>query len=253
MKESNTLITTQDGTSLYVISLAPNNKNLENSKTLLLIHGYHEYGGRYREVAKTFVKAGYRVVIPDMRGHGHSSGARGHVMQWSDYHDDLDAIIKFIDVPKEKLALLGHSNGGLLAATFILDRPKRVGVAALSSPLMGLSMVPPKWKILLGKGISRCLPLVSLPTEVQPEWTCKTPSVVKNFQEDPLNHHSVNTRWFTESLFAIEHAMQWAHTLSIPLKQFKNLQMLAAIEQFIAKLREPITNYFLILKGKNAL
>jgi alpha-beta hydrolase superfamily lysophospholipase len=43
---------------------------------VLVLHGYGEHAGRYRELAEALTAAGYDVVACDHRGHGSSGGHR---------------------------------------------------------------------------------------------------------------------------------------------------------------------------------
>jgi alpha-beta hydrolase superfamily lysophospholipase len=48
---------------------------------MLLIHGYCEHRGRYRETAEHLAQAGYLVMTLDLRGHGQSGGDRAFVQR----------------------------------------------------------------------------------------------------------------------------------------------------------------------------
>lgn len=59
----------------------------------VIVHGYAEHIGRYREVAHVLTDAGLTVVGFDLRGHGRSSGGRGVIRSFTDYLDNLDAAL----------------------------------------------------------------------------------------------------------------------------------------------------------------
>jgi lysophospholipase len=85
---------------------------------IIIIHGIAEHKGRYEEFADRLYAAGISVFAPDLRGHGESSGTRGHIESFDDYMKDLDAFIRHTrrEFPELKLAVFGHSIGGLIAA-----------------------------------------------------------------------------------------------------------------------------------------
>ena len=58
---------------------------------LLLLHGLGSNGRSWEYQQEAFAEE-YRVIVPDVRGHGRSGGWRGHVERWSDYLLDLDAV-----------------------------------------------------------------------------------------------------------------------------------------------------------------
>ena len=57
----------------------------------LIVHGYAEHCGRYREVANVLQASGLATLSFDLRGHGRSDGQRGHVNRYLQYLDDVDA------------------------------------------------------------------------------------------------------------------------------------------------------------------
>ena len=185
-------------------------------KTLVIVHGYGEHGGRYRERAALFAEAGWRVIAPDVRGHGKSQGVRGHVMHFDDYLTDLDLLARHIQTPKERTAILGHSHGGLIVGRRVLQEPTFFSAAVLTSPMFGLAIQAPRWKVSAGRVLSRLLPKLSLPTEIKPEDLSHDPAVAASYEQDPLTHKVVNSRWFTEAMDAIEIAFRDATKVSVP-------------------------------------
>src|SRR3970040_2259558 len=76
---------TRDRTSLYAEwfpAAAPR-------ALALVMHGYAEHCGRYREVANVLTGAGVSTLTYDMRGHGRADGQRGHVIGYRDYLGDM--------------------------------------------------------------------------------------------------------------------------------------------------------------------
>lgn len=206
-------IVSRDGTRLHLAELG----DPDARRTLVVIHGYGEHGGRYLDRMRTFTDAGYRVLIPDMRGHGRSEGSRGHVMRWSDYVDDVRATFGEVRTPASATGLFGHSNGGLISAATLLAGAAPVAAAALSSPLMGIAIVPPRWKVVGGRVLSRIAPRVSLPSEIDPVVVSHDPDVVAAYRTDPHNHHVNNARWYTEAVAAMADAHARAAEITLPL------------------------------------
>jgi pimeloyl-ACP methyl ester carboxylesterase len=74
-------------------------------KTALLIHGVMSSSGTWVRVAPLLVQRGYRVIAPDLRGHGESSYADSYTSE--DFAADLiDSLPTGTDVA------IGHSLGG---------------------------------------------------------------------------------------------------------------------------------------------
>ncbi len=201
-----------DGSRLFVREYGP----ADAPKTLVIIHGYGEHGGRYESRLAPFLAAGFRVIVPDVRGHGRSDGGRGHVMAFDTYLDDLERILAELTTAPAKTVLFGHSHGGLISIHYALRHPGRFAALGLSSPLLRIAIIPPAWKAGAGRLLSRIAPKLSLPTEIKAEWGSHDPAVVAAYGTDPLNHHVVNTRWFTEATAAMERANAAAGNLRIP-------------------------------------
>jgi len=134
-----------DGTSLFVRRYAADDPA---GRTLVIVHGACEHGGRYEHVAEFAVERGWNVVIADLRGHGLSEGAPVHVMSFDQYLADLDRVFAEFAPRPQQTALLGHSMGGLLAIRYVQMRPERARALVAASPLLGLAMPVPLWKRL---------------------------------------------------------------------------------------------------------
>lgn len=191
--------------------------NEDADKTLVIVHGYGEHAGRYVDRAKTFTKAGYRVLAIDVRGHGLSEGVRGHTMSFANYFSDLERLARHIQTPKERTVILGHSHGGLIVVRRTLQDPTFFTASVVTSPMLGLGMEAPAWKVTAGRLLSKFLPKFSLPTEINPKELSHDPQVAEDYAKDPLTHKVVNTRWFTEAMDAIEVAFRDASKVAVPM------------------------------------
>jgi len=97
----------------------------EDGPVVLFLHGFLDQGPAWMRVAEPLVKAGFRVLVYDHRGHGLSDhvGAGGYY-HFPDYLTDLEAVIDGLGL--EHLNLVGHSMGGTVAGLFAGLRPERV-------------------------------------------------------------------------------------------------------------------------------
>ena len=97
---------------------------------VLCIHGILEQGLAWQEVALPLVAEGYRVVAPDLFGHGRSA----HLELVTSYSllTFLAQIHRVIqEFPDQPLLLVGHSMGAMLAATIASVRPEKINSLTL--------------------------------------------------------------------------------------------------------------------------
>ena len=96
----------------------------ENCKgNVIMIHGTAIYSRFYAEFAYKLLKNGFRVFLPDLPGHGHSSGYRGHfTMQL--ITDAMEFITNYIKKNYSgKIAIMGSSLGGITSLYTAASNP----------------------------------------------------------------------------------------------------------------------------------
>ena len=92
---------------------------------VLCLHGILEQGAAWSEVAIRLAQKGYRVIAPDLRGHGKSDRVtQGGSYNLMDFLGDIDAIVEV--VAGRAFTLVGHSLGSVVAAIFASVRPQLV-------------------------------------------------------------------------------------------------------------------------------
>jgi lysophospholipase len=187
---------------------------------ILLVHGFGEHCGRYDALTAELNEKGFNVFRFDLRGHGRSDGKRGHIFEFEEYLQDFACFKeRALSHPQAHTSsfLLGHSYGGLVALSSMLRDPSDIRGLALSSPFFGMADGIPKWKIGLGKVLSKYLPSLSLPTEIDPADVSHDPETINDYATDTLIGRTASTRWLTETLGAQERALAHAHQLAMPL------------------------------------
>lgn len=107
-----------------------------DSAIILVLHGGPAADYRYLYNCKAFANQGYRVVFYDQRGTGLSQRfSKSHYTAVQQSYDDINAIIAFYrKKPTQKVFLLGHSWGGILASAFINRYPTAVNGAVIAEP-----------------------------------------------------------------------------------------------------------------------
>lgn len=210
-----TTIEAKDGT-LYAEIFLPAQKP---RGVVLVTHGYAEHCGRYREVAHVIVNAGWAALAYDVRGHGHSLGARGFIAHFDDYLDDLARAQAAAEqlAPGAPIILLGHSQGSLITLRALCgDHPPKVTAAIVSSPYLQLRLSVPGYKKLLARVASRLAPKLAQPNGLRVEDLTHDEQKLAERRADTLCFDIATARWYTEALAAQDYVARHADRIQIP-------------------------------------
>lgn len=117
--------TSRDGLKIFYRSWLPTGAP---RGLVLLCHGFNSHSGQYGWLAQQLVLAGFAAYAGDMRGRGRSDGERFWVDRFSDYVDDVAGVANIARSrhPGLPLFVLGHSAGGVVATSYVLDNQDKV-------------------------------------------------------------------------------------------------------------------------------
>ncbi len=203
MKTSTTHVEASDGQRLFVYEWAPDAS--APRATVLLSHGMGEHAGRYVWLAEQLTGAGYLVVAPDQRGHGHTARRLGDMGPdgWLRCVEDLRELALRTEaaVPGVPRVLLGHSMGSLLARQFLTRHGRTLDAAVLSGSTDGGGLQLALTRVLarferwrLGPSGESALIQRALfghanrpfePGRTGFEWLSRDPAQVDRYVEDP--------------------------------------------------------------------
>ena len=102
------------------------------SPAVVCVHGVSAHGRRFRRLAEEYLAAGYRVLAPDLRGHGRSQ----YDPPW-DLPTFVDDLLETIG-ESDPVAWIGHSFGGRLILELAAREPGRIRSAVLLDPAIQL-------------------------------------------------------------------------------------------------------------------
>jgi alpha-beta hydrolase superfamily lysophospholipase len=162
---------------------------------VVLVHGLGEHAGRYDEVALRLNDWGFSVRGHDHYGHGESGGPRGGLTAASRLVHDLAEIVDSTRgrTPRElPLLLLGHSMGGVVAASYAADHPHHVDGLVLSSPAFAARLGP--LQRLLLRTLPRVAPDLRVGNGLDARWLSRDPQVQRAYRADPLVHDRISAR-----------------------------------------------------------
>ena len=168
-------------------------KPKDSRGTVILLHGYGDHAGVWKQVISTVVKERYTVAVYDHPGHGLSSGARASIDDFSEY---VSALEDFLRIARVHLPgpyhLVAHSMGGAVTLDYLLtaEQPSVENVI-LIAPLVHSSY----WHLSrfghsLGKHVTGSVPRASQNASADEEYLMIT-------EKDPLQARQVAMKWFS--------------------------------------------------------
>ncbi|HET6822528.1 MAG TPA: alpha/beta hydrolase [Anaerolineales bacterium] len=207
----------EDGTTFFVHGWEPENGSPR--ALVVLVHGLGEHTARYAHVGKVLSKSGYALVGFDLRGHGKSGGARGHISSLDVIMQDIGQFFRLMedrypDIPR---FLYGHSLGGLLALTYgILHGAHLRGVIATGAGLRS-SLQEQKAKVAIARLLGLFLPTMTLPSGLDAATISRDPAIVEAYRKDVLVHDRVSLGLGNAALSAIDLCFARAREFAVPL------------------------------------
>jgi len=202
---------------------------------LLVLHGIQSHSGWYEYSGGEFARAGWDVRIPDRRGSGLNTVARGDACHWKRLAADVRHFLNDIHHERQQqggtgpVLLAGISWGAKLAFLQALQNERRIhGLTLMTPGLCPLIRPGPfdRFRLCLARRLGIEERLVPIPLN-DPALFTSLPDQQQNIAEDPLALHKVNVRF----LFAdqdLDRECRRPGTVPIPV-----LLLLAGRDQII--------------------
>lgn len=190
-------------------------------RSILLVHGLGEHGGRYAHVAKLLTEIGFDVWAYDHRGFGLSGGKRAAIPHTDALLDDLKLVFEALTEEQRvqgearRPLLLGHSMGGAIVARAATGGWVSPGALILSSP--GLLSRLGGFMQVFTRAAAMVLPNLAIPHGLPLDKISHDEAVLADAKADPLNHAQITPRLAAFILDAGERAIRDAGSLDIPV------------------------------------
>jgi len=186
---------------------------------IVALHGLGAHGGDLKSLGEYLADRGFAVFAPDLRGFGHYSGIKGHVMSFEEYVEDTQNLIMQIkDQYLNKITyLFGSSLGGLNAIRYIVKYPRTVDGLILQSPALNQTMNLGIGKRITGNILSSLNVKRYVPIGFDYADISRNPENLKRLENDPLRVNIVTPRFSIEVLKASKDAFQSASSIFLPV------------------------------------
>ena len=189
---------------------------------LVIHHGLGEHAGRYQAFADGLADRNLSIVSFDARGHGESVGRKGDGGTFSTLADDFIAIFPHLveSTGGTKVALMGHSMGGALAAYTLTTRgvfDERIDAFLASAPAVQVTLRGvAKMKASVGRLLNKINPSMTLANTIDPSVISSDASEVRRYIEDPLVHDQISARLAMSLLDDAPKALDAAGKIGLP-------------------------------------
>ena len=177
-------LTAFDGTELYT-----HNWSVEKPRAIVfMIHGFGEHIRRYDHVAAFLNINNIAVLGMDTRGHGRSTGKRGHTPNYEAFMRDIEQFTTYGKsiYPNVPSIIYGHSMGGNLVLNFITRYDGKFNAAVVTSPWIQTAVPIPKPVIFINRIVSKIFPKISVDTKLNADFISSDKEVVKKYMNDTL-------------------------------------------------------------------
>jgi alpha-beta hydrolase superfamily lysophospholipase len=188
---------------------------------IIVTHGVSEHSECHHLMAESLSNQRFQVYAWDLPGHGKSYGQRGFIHSFNEFITCLDRVITEVkkqnsnDVP---IYLFGHSLGGLITVSYILQYPDAPFKAVLlSSPALGVKLQVPFLKDRAARILNVVAPHITIPHEIHYEDLSRDRAVVASYSKDTLRHKKFSAPLYLGILDAMAEAQSRAHHIHIPL------------------------------------
>jgi len=157
---------------------------------VVICHGVNSHGGHYAWTASQLVARGYAVYALDLRGRGKSEGERFYVENVSEYVGDVAGAVRIAKSREAGLPLflLGHSAGGVVSSTYVLEHQAELSGFICES--FAFQVPAPGFALAAIKAVSHIAPRLPV-LKLKNEDFSRDPQAVAALNSDPLTAHEV--------------------------------------------------------------
>ena len=231
--------THQQGGEPIISSLITLSDSIKCDAAVLYVHGFNDYFFQ-KELAYKFRENGYSFYAVDLRKYGRSlqpNQKKCQVRDFKEYIPDIDSALNVIkSAGYDKIALMGHSTGGLVSAFYLMNVPSApVDALILNSPFLDWNLGKLEYFVNLASFIGAVFPNIgmasgsgtaygeSLHRDFHGEWTFDV-----NWKSiDPIK---VDLGWVRAINSAQHYLRKKKHSISIPILLMYSSRTIDAVD-----------------------
>ncbi|HHO50404.1 MAG TPA: alpha/beta hydrolase [Deltaproteobacteria bacterium] len=217
-----------------------------SDRLLLIHHGLGEHGGRYATFAEHLADVPIHLWTYDARGHGASSGKRGHAAGIDELAGDLQRLLpELLDRSgASRIVLFGHSMGAAVVGQYLTTRPAHEAIEEVwlsAAPVhVDLSTWPVRIKASAARILNRITPRLTLGSGLSPEGISSLPSEIERYRSDPEIHDRISASLGLSLLRDAPRLLETAPRIELPIRMWHGADDPIAIPQGSRELFERI-------------
>jgi alpha-beta hydrolase superfamily lysophospholipase len=202
------------GLNIFFRSWRPTTKS---RGVVVIVPGFNSHSAYYAWVAEQLVDVGLAAYAVDLRGRGKSDGERFYVEKFTDYINDVAALVTLAKSrePGLPVFVLGHSAGGVVACLYALEhQPELAGLICES---FAFQVPAPDFALAVFKGLAHVAPHAHV-LHLKNEDFSRDPQVVQSMNADPLIAHETQpTQTLAEMVRADERLKKEFPQITLPV------------------------------------
>lgn len=215
----------------------------------VLVHGLGDHIDRYNHIAEFFNQHHISIYGFDHRGHGKSSGKRGHIGSSQLFMSDIDTLIDTAkkENPSIPIFLYGHSMGGNMVLYYTLNKKPALNGVISSSPGIAVGEPIPPMKLFAAKILKNLFPTFLMDNGLDIDNLSHNAQVITEYKMDPLVHPMVSVKLGLDTIANGDWILKKAENFSIPLLLLQgekdHIANLEKTKQFASKVPDSLITF----------
>ena len=190
------------------------------TRAMVLLHRGHEHADRWDAAVPHLALPDTAIFAWEARGHGQSPGRRGHAPGFMAYVRDLEAFADHIaathGVPRERMSVVAHSVGAVVAAVWAHDYAPPLSALVLATPAFEVKLYVPG--ALAGtRLLLKIKPDATIKSYVNGSWLTRDGAEQRAYDADTTISKDISARFLVGLFDAAKRVISDAAVMTQPL------------------------------------
>lgn len=193
---------------------------------VIVHHGLGEHIGRYSSLAAGLGDAPVHLWGWDARGHGETTGKKGHADGLDAFARDIHTLLPVVleHAGARRVVIYGHSMGAAAVGRYLTRHTVHESIVGAwfsgAAMKVDLSSLDLRIKAALAPLLSAIVPSLTLPSGLDPHGISSVPEEIRRYEEDPLVHDRLSARLGASILRDPAVILAEAHRITVPTRMW---------------------------------